>query len=1245
MGELVWARDHTEGYILGRISEILDDEVEVIPLSSKYPRRVLPYSDVYKAIEDSKKDYDDNCEMMFLNEGSLLNNIRTRYYKDKIYSYVANILIAVNPYKDIPALYSSATIKDYKGKSLGQQAPHVFAIADKAYRDMKVLKQSQSIIVSGESGAGKTESTKHLLKFLCDNWGAAMGTLEKKILDANPVLEAFGNAKTTRNNNSSRFGKFIEVHFDNKFKVVGGHISHYLLEKSRICSTEGEERSYHIFYMLMAGAPEGLRSQLGLTRPDDFNYLKMGCTRYFTSPTTDKKLAPTQKSEAHKKKGPLKDILLDDISGFHELDEALSRLGISDSDRLQIYTTVAAVLHLGNVEFEDNPEDTRGGSRVVAARERSLATASKLLDIDPGELKQAMVSRVMQSSRGGMKGTVIMVPLKTYEANNARDALAKAIYSNLFDYIVNRINQSIPFQSSSYYIGVLDIAGFEFFTVNSFEQFCINYCNEKLQQFFNERILKNEQELYQKESLNVPEIQFVDNQDCIDLIETKHKGILTLLDEESKLPKPSYTHFTDEVHKAWPKEFRLGLPRSSKLKAHRSLRDSEGFLIKHFAGAVCYQTKYFIDKNNDALHASLEGIIQESKIKLIQTLFSTSSTLKGKLTFNSVGNKFKMQLGELMEKLKNNGTNFIRCVKPNNKMIDLQFDGNLSLMQLKCSGMANVLELMEYGYPSRTSFAELHSMYQEYLPKELQRLSPKMFCEAMLHSLKLYEKDFIFGITKVFFRPGKFAEFDMIMKSDPENLKSIVTRVKKWLVRARWTKAQFCALTVIKSKLKFYIIAQIVKNRIAWRKRTLITMQKTIRGYLVRKQHGPRIITLRNIRSLDGSLKKIEQSAQQLKTGKETFANEINNLKTQFAATVDRIKKDAKIDKATAENLHKTLVDQVNMQMANLQKKLDEQKMAEEQARLRKVQEEMERQRRLKEEEERKRLEEEENRRLKAEMEARRKIEEEERRKQEEVNKKLALELQKQQEKEEQEMRVYQDHLEQEKQDREVALRLAQESNGQIEESPPTIRNGTVELDKPIRLNRSEAMKSQQAALANSKYDLSKWRYSELRDTINTSCDIELLEACRHEFHRRLKVYHAWKAKNKKRTVMDENERAPRSVMESAARTPKVMHKAVLDSVSQRYFRIPFQRPGAETGRGWWYAHFDGQYVARQMELHPDKSPILLVAGKDDMQMCELSLEETGLTRKRGAEILENEFNREWDKNGGQPFVRPADRK
>ena len=264
--------------------------------------------------------------------------------------------------------------------------------------------------------------------------------------------------------------------------------------------------------------------------------------------------------------------MLDDVTDFKTVDQDLANIGMSDNERLSVYTTIATVLHMGNITFEDDPDDNRGGCRVTDKSEGSLATTAALMGLDLDELRRALTARVMQATKGGYKGTVIMVPLKVHEANSARDALAKSLYSKLFDHIVMRINKSIPFQSSNYYIGVLDIAGFEYFTVNSFEQFCINYCNEKLQQFFNQRILKDEQELYKKEGLGVKNVNFVDNQDCIDLIETKGSGIFALLDEESKLPKPNCQHFTSAVHNNNGSHFRLALPRKSRLKEHREIR-------------------------------------------------------------------------------------------------------------------------------------------------------------------------------------------------------------------------------------------------------------------------------------------------------------------------------------------------------------------------------------------------------------------------------------------------------------------------------------------------------------------------------------------------------------------------------------------------------------------------------------------------------------------------------------------------
>ncbi len=340
-----------------------------------------------------------------------------------------------------------------------------------------------------------------------------------------------------------------------------------------------------------------------------------------------------------------------------------------------------------------------------------------------------------------------------------------------------------------------------YFFISSFEQFCINYCNEKLQQFFNQRILKDEQELYEREGLGVKRITFADNQDCIELIEVKGNGIFSLLDEESKLPKPSHQHFTAAVHSNNSGHFRLGLPRKSKLKEHREILDENGFLIRHFAGAVCYQTDLFLEKNNDALHASLEALAHECKNTFTQDLFTKgeqSESQKGRLTFISVGNKFKTQLEDLMEKLRSTGTSFVRCIKPNVKMDARCFEGGSILSQLQCAGMTSVLELMQQGYPSRTSFAELYAMYKSHLPSDLARLDPRLFCKALFRALGLDDKDFKFGLTKVFFRPGKFAEFDQMLKSDPENLRRLIEKVRHWILCSRWKKSQWCALSVIK---------------------------------------------------------------------------------------------------------------------------------------------------------------------------------------------------------------------------------------------------------------------------------------------------------------------------------------------------------------------------------------------------------------------------------------------------------------
>lgn len=760
--------------------------------------------------------------------------------------------------------------------------------------------------------------------------------------------------------------------------------------------------------------------------------------------------------------------------------------------------------------------------------------------------------------------------------------------------------------------------GFEYFTVNSFEQFCINYCNEKLQKFFNDKVLTFEQELYKREGLNIAEISFTDNNDIIELIESKN-GIYDLLDEESKLPKPSYDRFTAEVFKHNQGHFRISYPRASKLKNHRSIRDDQGFLIRHFAGAVCYSTEQFIAKNNDALHGSLEVLVMESSNMLLKKLFSNTSTSKGKLSFISVGSKFKSQLSELMEKLERNGTSFVRCIKPNSSMVVKNFEGRLVLAQLQCSGTASILKIMETGFPSRIGFVQVYEMYKNYLPPELQKLDPRTFCEAMLYSLKLNYNDFKFGITKVFFRPGKFIEFDRIMKNDEENLKTIVFTVKKWLVRSRWMKVTHCAVCVIK-----------IRNQLRYRKKCVLIVQKIVRGYLARRIHLPRYRGIIKIKDIGKNLNTILEIGIEVKEKKSELQQRIDGISCLIESSIKKIKINHNITPTEIDNLELDITRKVEKEINFLKEKLHKQRYAEEQERLQQMQRLIEAERNSKKEEEERVRKEEEIRRLKTEIELRRKEDEMKQKEQEIADRKAAWELQKLLEKEVEADVHYRQQLEQERKDHELAVRLAHESNGVVDEYSTFVR-------KPEN-NRSHTI-----VVGQEKFDLSKWKYSELRDTINTSCDIQLLEACRHEFHRRLKVYHAWKAKNRKRSVMEENERAPRSVIEEAAKSRSRSTKDITAS-GHRYFRIPFVRPSNNTSdntkKGWWYAHFDGNYVARQMELHAEKPPILLVAGKDDMQICELDLEETGLTRKRGAEILEHEFNMMWERNGGKPYIK-----
>ena len=501
--------------------------------------------------------------------------------------------------------------------------------------------------------------------------------------------------------------------------------------------------------------------------------------------------------------------------------------------------------------------------------------------------------------------------------------------------------------------------------------------------------------------------------------------------------------------------------------------------------------------------------------------------------------------------------------------------------------------MLSQGFPSRAPFSELYSMYKAFMPPDLLRLDPRLFCKALFKALGLDERDFQFGMTKVFFRPGKFAEFDQLMKSDPENLRQLLIKVKKWLLRSRWRKAQWCALEVIK-----------LRNKIRYRRAALVTLQANLRMQLARRQHRPRYLGLRAVATLRGQVDQIGDMGGTLKQGRQDFEQALDRLNDQIDGAVATIKISEKIKKAEIDRLHAGLVDSINRELVGVKKRIEQERIAEEQEKLRKLQMEMEAERRRKQEEEEAKKRQEEEKQLRAEMEQQRKKEEEEERRleREERDRNQAEALQKQLEEANARYAVLQQQIEQERRDHELALRLAAESGSAVEE---LVRRGGAWSSgdtavTAVRRNSSRAAGSpvEEEGLSGvingvkamvAKHDLSKWKYAELRDTINTSCDIELLEGCREEFHRRLKVYHAWKAKNKKKnSTFGEALRAPTSIIDEATRSSvsSVSRKGG-SAACHRYFRIPFVRPDGSTegmlnpahqgGRGWWYAHFDGR--------------------------------------------------------------------
>lgn len=816
VGSHVWIEDSHLAWIDGEVTQITGQDVHVHTTNGK--KVVANISKVFpKDTEAPPAGVDDMTKLSYLHEPGVLQNLSTRYELNEIYTYTGNILIAVNPFQRLPHLYDTHMMEQYKGAAFGELSPHVFAIADVSYRQMINEGKSNSILVSGESGAGKTETTKMLMRYLA-HLGGRSGvegrTVEQQVLESNPVLEAFGNAKTVRNNNSSRFGKFVEIQFDKSGRISGAAIRTYLLERSRVCQISDPERNYHCFYLLCA-APSEERDKYKLGSPRLFHYLNQ--------------------SNCYE---------LDGVNDAHEYlatRRAMDIVGISEEEQEAIFRVVAAILHLGNIEFAKGKEIDSSVIKDEKSRFH-LNTTAELLKCDAKSLEDALIKRVMVTPE-----EVITRTLDPEGALGSRDALAKTIYSRLFDWIVEKINSSIGQDpNSKSIIGVLDIYGFESFKQNSFEQFCINFTNEKLQQHFNQHVFKMEQEEYEKEKINWSYIEFVDNQDVLDLIEKKPGGIIALLDEACMFPKSTHETFAQKLYQTFAKNKRFIKPKLSRTN----------FTISHYAGEVAYMADLFLDKNKDYVVAEHQDLLTASKCHFVAGLFPPLPEESSKSSkFSSIGTRFKQQLQSLMETLSSTEPHYIRCVKPNNVLKPAIFENANVIQQLRCGGVLEAIRISCAGYPTRRTFDEFLLRFGVLAPEVLDgSYDDKVACKMILDKMGL--QGYQLGKTKVFLRAGQMAELDARRAEVLGNAARVIQRqIRTYIARKEFIslrqaaiQLQSCWRAMLAAKLYEQLRRQaaalkIQKNfhcYIDWKSYT------TLRHSAITLQTGMRAMTARN---------------------------------------------------------------------------------------------------------------------------------------------------------------------------------------------------------------------------------------------------------------------------------------------------------------------------------------------------------------------------------------------------------------
>eukprot|EP01102_Stenamoeba_stenopodia_P002108 TRINITY_DN11872_c0_g1_i1.p1 TRINITY_DN11872_c0_g1~~TRINITY_DN11872_c0_g1_i1.p1 ORF type:complete len:1388 (+),score=341.30 TRINITY_DN11872_c0_g1_i1:151-4314(+) len=763
----------------------------------------VPESSVVPTHPDHLKVVDDMVAMGDLHEAAILHNVKQRYQKDTIYTYIGPVVISLNPFKAIPNLYNTQTIDQYRNPdSIPSAPPHIFAVASKALSNLVKGGRSQSILINGESGSGKTEATKSILSCLASLVAGKgqIGKIETMIIESNPVLEAFGNARTVRNNNSSRFGKFIKVIFDSRGLIIGANIDTYLLEKLRIAYQAPSERNYHIFYQLCAGATKEEKTSLNLLPIDQYHYLNQ--SKCFSIPGVD------------------------DAKEFHRVRHALTTVGISKENQSCLLKVLSCILLLGNIKFKANQKEEAALDNLPM-----VDTVANMLRLSTQEMEGVLVTR---SFRGAKRVSSYSIPLTVAQAIESRDALAKDLYSRIFLWLVNQINNHLASQckgqeisDNQMVIGVLDIFGFEIFENNSFEQFLINFANEKLHSQFNNYMFKMEQDQYQKEGIPWSSIEFADNIECIELIESRTSfGILSMLDEECNIPKGSEDGLMQKL-----------LQKHSQHKYFKKIAKATNnqFGIKHYAGEVTYSIVGFMDKNKDNLLSDLEETFKQSENKFIQELFELQakaipsvaaraesnvvkpagrgippnrgafatmgkggvdrSSDEGQKKKASVGTQFRAQLNELSRILASTDPHYIRCIKPCTESKPNAFNAAYVLNQMRCAGILETVKIRKAGFASRSTFEQFYYRYR-VLSNQKPSTDFKSLATAILRANSL-EHQWVMGKTQVMLKTKQLEKLERLRE---EKLKQFARKIWRFYCKYKQIKQARALLRKLKEE-------------------------------------------------------------------------------------------------------------------------------------------------------------------------------------------------------------------------------------------------------------------------------------------------------------------------------------------------------------------------------------------------------------------------------------------------------------